>query len=50
MWFDHTGRATLTQVLVQDGLKLLDRIPDCADELNDLIDKIEAARPSGTRH
>lgn len=47
MWFDETGRPTLTPTSVENGLKVLDPVSDCADELDDLVGKIETTRPQG---
>lgn len=47
LWFDPEDRLTLTPQSVQDGLSMLDPVPDAAEDLASMIDRIVSSRRPG---
>lgn len=47
LWFDPEDHLTLTPQSVQDALSLLDPIPDAAEDLAAMVDRVIAARQPG---
>lgn len=47
LWFDPDGHLTLTPASVQRALKVLEPVPDCADDLTEWVGQIESVRPPG---
>lgn len=47
LWFDPDEIPTATPQSIRDGLTVMDPIPDCADELADLVGRIVASTEPG---
>lgn len=47
LWFDPEERPTVTPESIRDGLTVMDPVPDCADDLAELVGRIATGTESG---
>jgi hypothetical protein len=47
LWFDSYGGLTLTPHSLKEALRVLEPVPDCADDLTDWVARIVELRPPG---
>lgn len=47
LWFDPYGSLTLTPRSLEEALRVLEPVPDCADDLTDWVTRIAERRPPG---